>query len=824
MMQSPLKIQSIYLFSLLTLLLGACSTTKYLKDDQYLLRKNSIEIQSNQKIKNKSKLKYELSLLYKQNPNGRFLFIPREWFHFATSDPNDTTSFDRWQRRVLGEPPVYYDTAAVSKTIRSMQLYMQHKGFYEADVYHTHDFDEKRKKVSVTYHIQPKTQLKIDSVYFESTDLRVDSILQAIKPQSFFQTGKELEEDLYNLEKERITQYMRDHGFAYFQSNFIGQLQADSTQKEGLANIYIEVIKPANDSMHRTYTIGNVNIYPQYEPILQAQQYYRPLSEKGYRFWLLNTEEETIIDTATILRSIFLKEGDLYRQSNFEKTNRQLSSLGVFKFVRIKQEQDTSQQNVLNFDIELTPNKNLEIGVDFDVNYTNRSNAATSAISGNLIGISGSPYIINRNVFGGAESFNSNLSAGFEFDPTAISSGNNFWNTIDLKLQNELYFPKFIDYLGIWKGLNSIKIGKKGKVVRDDFYTKLNEITSTRISASFNYLLLLDFYQYRLFNAFYGYDLQSTNERYIINHIGLDYLLPTIEPEFQEVLDSNEFLARSFGNQLFASLLFRDFNYLYSSRPNRNGVSEYFNFYVEMAGAEMWIGNLIYNEFALNEGKLRIGDLDFSQYVKTEFDYRVFKQYTPKHTFAARFNIGIALPFGFTTDVPYVKQFFVGGPNSIRAWAVRSLGPGGYLDERFNPQNNNTSLQFYQAADFKFEFNLEYRFDLFWLLKGAVFLDGGNIWTLKNDPDRPGAQFRFSTGNRANSEYPFYRQIALGTGMGFRLDFSYFIFRLDLGIKTRYPYPIRGDNETASESDFWVDFTQWRLRDINYNIGLGYPF
>ncbi|MEO0340640.1 MAG: BamA/TamA family outer membrane protein, partial [Bacteroidota bacterium] len=277
---------------------------------------------------------------------------------------------------------------------------------------------------------------------------------------------------------------------------------------------------------------------------------------------------------------------------------------------------------------------------------------------------------------------------------------------------------------------------------------------------------------------------------------------------------------RSFGDQLFVSLLFREFNYVYTGPTSRLGRNKFLSLNVETAGAEIWLANGIYNGFASQADTFRIGDTEFSQYLRLEGDLRFVRNYSSKNALATRFSVGIARPFGSSQDVPYVKQFFIGGPNSIRAWPARSLGPGGFIDSLTLDINN--PLLFYQAGDLKLEFNLEYRFNIFWRLNGAVFLDAGNTWTVREDRSRPESQFVLRPTEVVDLEGnsfmvdPFYKQVAIGTGLGFRFDFTYFIFRLDLGLRLKYPYKWQDDR-------YWVRPNEW-LDDINFNFSLGYPF
>lgn len=835
---------TIYLIGAVLALLffSSCNSSRYLAADEYLLRGNSIKLHADDKLERERNIKYELSTLYKQTKNNRFFFMPREWFYFVTNGPGDTTKFDRLLRRVIGEPPAIYDPSLREATEQSMRYYLQYKGYFDAEVYS--DPLVRRKKMYITYHVTPNEQYRVDTIVFACKDPTVDSILRSIAPRSYLKPGSAIDGQLYDQERKRITSYLRNHGYAYFFSNYFAPLDADTTVEGQQAALRLEVLPPAEDTVHQQYHIDDISVFLDYIP---GQGDSTLMDTLINNIHLRTSHPYFRVDPGTVVESIYLKQGKLYRQDDYDLTNKQLNSLGVFRFVRIKQNIDSLYPDRLDIRIELTQNKRLEVGADLEFNYASRS--ATGI--GNLIGTTVSPSLRHRNVFGGAELLITDFNAGVEFNPApqAISAGQ-FWNTVDLGLQTNLYLPRFIDYLSIWRRLDRARLGKKESSVffREGFYQSLQENASTRVSANYNYLLILDFYQYNLFTSTYGFDHQpATNKRFILNHVGIDYLLPTTEANFDSLLAFNPFLERSFGEQLFVSLLFRDMNYVYNSRPNRRGNSYYLGFNLELAGAEIWAGNAIYNSFSLEPDTLRLNlgggqGVDFSQYARTQIDLRRYWQSRPSHSFAARFSIGVARPFGYTTDVPYVKQFFAGGPNSIRAWAPRGLGPGAYEDTLAVRSANNTRL--YQTGDFKLEANLEYRFKIFWLMNGAFFLDAGNVWTLRRDPNRCGSQFLLrgktytcvdqESGERVSyTNEPFYRQIAIGGGFGLRLDFSYFILRLDMGVKLRHAAPFPNEpGSSANWQNYWFrDFradgnrVDLRLGDIvAFNLGFGYPF
>ncbi len=807
------------------LLLGSCSATKYLEDDQLLLRENTVKIIG--KARNKRNIAYDLWTLARQQPNGRFIFLPREGIYFRGKNArNPDSGYNRWRRNSLGEEPVIYKDSLTRAAEKDMQSYLEFNGYLRADV--KASARTKGRKIFVTYYAQLDTLFEIDTVTYEIDNEHISEIIHSNREETYLvpKDGTPLDLSLYNQERERITRLLRNNGYAYFTSSYFDQLEVDTTEQSTKGHLYLSIDSIGPETAFRVYRIGEVNVFPDYQPpldsLLEPTQYDTSFLG-GVRFFY-PSGQDSIIKRGALLANIFLRPDSLYRQFNYNKTNEQLGALGIYQFVRIKQRIDTLQPDVLHFDIELTPNKRMEIGVDFDINYTSRS---ASAGVGNLIGFSIGPTFQNRNLGRGAELLLINASAGVEINP---SPNQIFWNTVDLRTSVELYLPRFVDYLSLYRSLYNVPIGKDRHLLDQDFYAGLTENATTRFSVGYEYINILDYYSYNLFNARYGYEFQkSATSRYSINHIGIDLLLPQTFDLFEDILEANDFLENSFGKQVFVSLLLREFNYIRNSRTNQKGQSYFANARLEMAGAEIWAANQIYNRFATQDTDFRLGDsTDFSQYALVEFDFRFYDQINQGRSWATRLNFGIGRPFSQvdTIEVPYIKQFYAGGPNSIRAFAPRGLGPGGFLDSISLEREN--SFRLYQTGDIKLEINLEYRFDLFWLLKGALFLDAGNVWTVRRDFTRCGSQFLFreqtyNCGGEPFTHYPFYRQIAIGGGVGMRFDLSYFIFRLDLAVPLRFNSP-RPRTDNPREADWWNDFRDFQIQDISFNLGLGYPF
>ena len=830
-LQHTLSWRAFCLVGLALVTMTACTTNKYLEENQSFLVENEVVFEMDGKIKKKGNLKTELAAYYRQKPNDRFLWVPKEWFYYNLQDTVGSSRFAKkwksWQFRQFGEEPSIFSRDQMEETALNMQYYLQHKGYLNAEVEAFAEYsDRDGKKIGVTYEIHPKQVYLIDTVRFFSKDPRVNQQLQETSSKSKLKKGEPLDVDKYEEEVKRITQHLRNEGYAYFQSNYIKELEADSAGH--LVSMDLEVVAPFDQDQHQQYRVGNIYIYPTYKP---SEQNYFHIDQVEPGVYFVRGQEESKVKPKTIINSLYFDKGELYRQEDYDRTYVSLGNLGVYRFVSIKEVRDTVQKDVLHFNVYLTPNKRFQFGLDGEVNTSN-----SPYIGRQLVGLSTNLSLIHRNIFKGAERLVGNLEGGVDLNTRNLDSLP-LINTFDFRVSTDLFIPKFVDYLGTYRLLHKVKL------INQENYDRIREKGTTRLNFTYNYIQNIDFYTLNSLNAGFGYNFRgSRRTKYTINQVGIDYLSPVTTLNFDTlILDQSPFLQRSFTKQLFTSVLLRDLSVNFTQPPNLFGQSYSILGRFELSGLEVFGANWIYNEIRSNPVpdtfSLRFPNdtVSFSQFIKLELDYRNYRTFSPKKSFVWRLYAGVALPFGYSNSVPYVKQFFVGGPQSIRAWAAREIGPGGYRDPlTFNDGANSFSTIFYQTGDIKLEFNLEYRFEIFSLFgiryEGAVFLDGGNVYTLQEDPARPLSQFLWNarydeTGVKTGDN--FLQYLALGTGAGLRLDFSYFIFRLDVGMRLRNPYPTLaydGYNGSVVKESHWADFSVFRFRDLNYNIGLGYPF
>ena len=796
-----------------------------MQDGELLLLSNKVNIISEEKIPNKEFLNYQLTTLYKQTPNHNFLFIPRENIYAAVQDTSSRVK--RWLKFKLGEAPVIYDAKKSKETVTSMQNFMISRGYYEAKVEVEDKTTPSNKGKKVTYHVVPRQQYTVDTLIFVSRDSVIEDILRKIAASSFLKKGEPGSLDLYNKEVGRILNYLKNNGYATFNASYIAPLKADSSDYK--LTLQLEILLSKDNALHKRYRTGNIEIFPAYEPldslIILKEGFvppYFPDSNyvhlkdtmiEGIRFFLPNWSSN--VNPQTLRDEIALKPGEYFDQSEEVATNNNLSSLGIFRFISIKSEIDSLQDSIIHYKIYLTRNERFEFGANIEGSYSDQAVSPSTRL--NLVGTSASISLQIRNALKGAETLSNSLSAGVEFD---LSSS---LNTIDFRVQEQLNIPRFVDYLGFWKLF-------KKKDNPESLYESFKSRASTRVNLAYNYTDRAQFYSYQSLNASFGYNAQLSDKHSVsLNHAGIDYFLPSLEEGtgFNALVKSDSFLNKSFGDQLFTGFLVRDINYFYNYRTNRYGRGYYGNVKLEFSGAEVEALNALYNSFALLPRTFKLGGIEFSRFVKLDMEGRFYKTFAPHHALVFRLSTGLGTPFGRSEEVPYVKQFYVGGPNSIRAFRAREPGPGSHCTPELFADlcgivTDTSALNtiFYQAGNIKLEANVEYRFGLVrvfnYVIEGAIFLDAGNVWTSSLDAERVGSQFLWKAAKNEQGEVinpAFYNQLAIGTGFGLRLDFSYFLLRFDLG------YPLRTPYQNANP---WV--SQLKASDINYNLAIGYPF
>ncbi len=778
--------------SICIFLLTNCGIKKELNYGDYHVTKNKIVFdKSNQKVEDRATIYYGLQTLYQQKKKTKIGL----WAYYKTNEPTDTSGFQNFLRKRVAEKPSLFDENAMISTANSMENYLEKKGYSQAKVIPKEILLPKKKKAEVTYTIKLGKQYLIDTIEYISIDTTIADRIERLEASSLLRRGDPIDAAVYNQEVLRITDSLRNDGYAYFFANYIEHLKADSISSPNGVNLSMRIRPSLDDEVHTQYRIGKVEIYPQYQPTDNYNQAKRQFID-GYE--IITMHGQSGINTDVLLDNIFIKEGELYRQDNFTKTNIQLSNLEIYRFVNIRFTKDLVKEKVLNVKISLTPRYKQQYSVDLDLNR--------SEFISRFWGINSRFSWINRNTFNGAQQLSLSLQAGVEFNFRNIRQTPN--NSFNIFPRIDYTLPAFKDFTRSFYVLSKIKFGKDKYLLSPTFYQTLKDNARYHVSLSYNLQRFFQLFQDQTLNFSMGNNLRiNSNTRIQIDQIGMDVYNSKTEPLFDTLLMSNPTQERSFNEpQLFTGLLFKRLDYFYNSPENFRRESYRFRFNVEQSGGAVLLLNKIINN---GETPFTLGGGKFSHYLRSEFELSYKRRLDDKQSLAFRFLVGAATPIGkLTTSVPFVKQFAAGGQFSMRGWELWELGPGSYYDP------DVVDPPFFQTGDMQIELNAEYRFDILksFYLKGALFLDAGNIWALREDLDRPGAKISST----------FLNEFAIAGGYGIRFDLEYFLIRVDMGYKLRTPYQVNNEYWQFQQFRTW-NFWDY-FRNANLNLALGVPF
>jgi outer membrane protein assembly factor BamA len=584
--------------------------------------------------------------------------------------------------------------------------------------------------------------------------------------------GDPFDVNVLKKERERIADDLRDEGYYLFSRDMV-HYDIDSIANLRQMDVDVKIILPSDSAEHRKFYINNIYIHTDFsfEKFSDTTAVYDTLTRGSYHFIYNNRLR---IRPYTILTCIYFRRGDLYRRSDVQKTIYNLTDLGVFRFINVKFEELTNDTiNLLNCHFYLTPSKRQEITTTFEVNNNTY----------NLMGINLDLGYLNRNLFRGAERFQFGVTVGAEtnFDTNPL------FNTTDLSVSSSLLFNKF---------LIPFRIKNLAKTTRP----------KTRIGLKFNYLTRIQNFSIFSGSANYGYEWRKNNFRHIFNLMSISFVRAPENrqsDDFRQLLQISPSLRNSFSEQLIVGT---NHSLTWNQKLEKDMRHQlFFRINNEIAGNLLNAVSAIVNISKPAERPYKVLGINYAQYYKTESEFRYYFDISKESRWANRFFIGIGIPYANSRVLPYVKQYFSGGSVSLRAWPVRSLGPGSfqYVPGRFNDQ----------TGDIKLELNTEMRFNMIKFIKGALFIDAGNIWLSRIDPSKKGAEFSWSR---------FYKEIAIGSGFGIRLDLTYFVLRFDIGIRIFDPTRDVGEKWVIKNINFTED--RWFRKYYTFNLALGYPF
>lgn len=804
--QNKLRKSSTYFFIIIAIsfLFSSCDTTSILEQNQYLHQKTKISLT---KLKNTPKipdLNANLLLLSRPILNRKFLgtyplrlgiyiqTIDSTFFHLNKQLGNTAITRNKlsqlilntaqntledtrlvrntagWMHNKLGEPPVILDTLLIRNSTRSMTNYLYNKGFFNNKV--NYSVDTYNATANVTYHINLNSPFYIDSVFYpQDTTIDVNKYLQQSKNESVLKKQEIFSVEKLNIERERIAHMLRAKGFYDFDANYV-QFEIDTMQTPKKTNVYVNIKPPTEGVRHKVYKINRIYIYPDFDPYNPNPTFEDTIQTNEYSIIRPKYEEFT---PSILINRELIKKGDVYSQINHDFLNKYYLSLGVFKFVNIVfKKNEGGAANYLDAFVYLSPSKPIKWGGEVELRNTNNS------ASNNLLG---SAFIIsykNNNLFGGAQTLSVGAAYGIE-TPNFFkkdSSDATLINSQDVKADISLTTPWFLPN-GIKNVLSKFRIISK-------YYTPRTVLS---LGAEFNQRI--NAYKIMIANINFGYDWKQNNQiRHLLYPATLSYVLPTKDPNY----NAGNIFEKSFERRI---ILGANYSLIYSSQKAAKLTNyNYLKINLDFAG------NSLYLLMRAAKNQSQILGTTYSQFIRTELDARRYFVHL-HHIIALRGAVALGIPYGNSTYLPYIKQYAIGGPNSIRAFKVRSLGPGTATDSSYTSELDRT-------GNFRIELNAEWRFDLAstWV-KGALFADAGNVWKLG---------VAYNANEKINTISDLWTGTAIGIGAGIRLDYSYFVLRLDVA------KPLKDPNANDKKQFVLTKFTGFG--DLNLNLAIGYPF
>lgn len=772
------KISRIIEVLILAALLAACASTKHVPDGQLLLDKVNINILDKE---NESGInKQELTNYLRQTENHKVLGgFKMQLAIYNMSGKDSTNWFNKWIRRV-GAPPVIYDSTLTMASESQLQRALTNKGYLKNTVTSEVQLNPKKKKARVDYNITLNQPYRIRSI---SYDIKNDSLRELILGDTTdfpIKSSSLLDHNKLDAERELIVQRLRNNGYYAFNKNYI-TFMADTAAGSHDVNLTLTLSDKTQDlphlphiDTHRQFYVRDVIFVTSYDAVNMQNGVYG--ERESYNGITVLYGEDRYIKKEILDENCFIRPGSIYDASDVDRTYKALGRLGIIKFINIDMKAVGEIDGNLWVDAYILLNRDKSQTISFSLEGTNSEGDLGFGI--------GAGYQ-HRNIFKGSELFNVKFKASYESlsgDLSGLINDNYSEYSGDVGIT----FPKF-----------------KMPFLRESFKRRIQ--ASTEFMTSFNYQERPEYTRIIAGGGWkYIWSERNNQMRHTFNLIDLSYVyLPKSKINFLDSI-TNPLLRYSYENHLIMRM---GYTFYKTNRRATNPLTTVFqdNIYTVRASAET-AGNLLYGISHLigqkreEDDSYKVVGTRYSQYVKVDADFALTHYISSRSSIAFHAGLGVAVPYGNSTVLPFEKRFYSGGANSVRGWGVRTLGPGS-----FNGKKAQNSF-IYQCGDIRLDLNLEYRCKLFWVLELGAFIDCGNVWTIREYENQPGGVFKFNK---------FVEQLALSYGLGLRMDFTYFLMRFDVGMKAHNP---------SSGQEHWPLINPSLKRDAEIHFSVGYPF
>ena len=714
---------------------------------------NPLYVGSEVKIVDKNaptkKIKNIANAVIKPKPNRKFLWMrPALARYNMLSDSARVKKF--WKNKIT--PPVLLSEAHPTLVAAAIQNHVFHNGYFQNEVaFDTIFIGQRKAKYEYTITLHPP--YTIDTVIFPLPQNDISQKIYAHKDKSLLVPGDVYSLDAVKNERSRIDANLKDEGYIYFSPDFL-LLKADTVSGEHKVRAEITLKAETPPESRKPYTIGKFFIYDDFDltdTIADTTQF--------GKYFLISRKHRLEFDA--LQQGLFLEPGELYSRSDYLHTIRYMNGLPIIRNATMKFAPQ-GQSDTVDAILFLSQKKRFAYTAEFNTVFR----------STNYFG----PGVIfsysDRNVAEGAELLKINLRGSIEMQIVDGEINPAYELGVGLNYTLPRFNPRWL------------------------FNTSSKSLPKTIIS--FNYTLFnrLDLYRLNSTALNFGWSWSRTDRMtHAFNPVEVNYTRVPEESktqEFKDYLEENPGIQRSFDEQF---ILGTGYEFTYEA-PGKHNRDFFFRGAIDMAGNLL---NVLYSNSNTERdslGRYQFLGVPYSQYIRPRVDVHNTFHIDRNRSFVTRFSAGVGIPIGNSDILPYIKQFYVGGTNSLRSFIARSLGPGGEVP----PEGYND-----QTGDIRLEGNMEYRFTFAGSFKGALFVDAGNTWLYHDDPTRPDGAFHFDT---------FLKQVGVSYGWGLRWDFDFLVARLDFAYTLRTPYLPDGDR--------WADgFNFW---EPTLNVAIGYPF
>ncbi len=759
------------LLFLAVFLLWGCSTTKNLPEGETLYigqTKKVIENEDNSGH-GKETLDEVNGALHKAPNNSlfgsdriRFPFPFGLWMYNALVKYENKKGFGHWLFDWLAATPVLISTVNPEVRVKVAANLLHDYGYFNGTV-NWDTVPAGERKARIRYSIDMQQPYFLDSITISGFPEKMMDLFERSRRGTLLHPGTNFNVVTIDNERSRMSELLRNRGYYYFRPDYIAVL-ADTTQVQYQVPLHLQPKTGLPDAALKPWYIGNTSVY------LNDMYGNPPNDSTTYRNLSIHYRDKLKVRPKVLYKMLQFQPGELYTQRRHTRTQEKFNELGIFRYTEM---QFTPQDSTLigdSLDLRITTSFDLPIYGEFEANVTTKSNNQAGP---------GSVFSVTRkNLFHGGETFTVNLRGSYEWQTgSSVSGSSSRVNSYELGISTVLTFPRL---LVPWK---------------NDY--DFPATTSVRLNADL--LNRARFFRMITFGGGIQYDFQpKRRSKHSFTPFQLTYqLLPYTTAEFEQIKEDNPALTQSLTNQFIPAM---SYTYTYdNSTIRRKRNTMWWQSSITSAGN---ITSGIYAAFGqkFDKKNKKLFNNPFAQFLKLTTEFRYTVPLTPNQTIASRIMTGALFTYGNSERAPYSEQFYIGGANSIRAFTIRTIGPGS-----FRP-GDDTYAYMKQTGEFKLEGNVEYRFKMVGNLQGALFLDAGNIWLLKRDPEREGG--KLTSGN-------FWDEIALGTGAGLRYDLTYLVIRLDCGIALHAPY------NTGKSGYYNIP----RFKDgLGWHLAVGYPF